>query len=128
MARKSNACSHGGTRDAATRIALGERGTCTDRRIGGITCSIAAKRWWMGAARRFSERCVCNGRDLVRSPCRGGNAYVRPSLPARGLFLVNSQHEDGSWYVRSRSVKFQPYFESGFPYGNDQWISTAGTS
>jgi hypothetical protein len=22
----------------------------------------------------------------------------------------------------------QPYFESGFPYGHDQWISAAGTS
>jgi hypothetical protein len=22
----------------------------------------------------------------------------------------------------------QPYFESGFPYGHDQWISVAGTS
>jgi len=30
--------------------------------------------------------------------------------------------------VRSRSVKFQPYFDSGFPYGHDQWISAAGTN
>ena len=25
-------------------------------------------------------------------------------------------------------MKFQPYFESGFPYGHDQWISHAGTA
>ena len=43
-------------------------------------------------------------------------------------FLLTTQQEDGSWFVRSRSVKFQPYFESGFPYGDDQWISAAGTS
>jgi hypothetical protein len=30
--------------------------------------------------------------------------------------------------VKSRSFPFQPYFESGFPYGPDQWISAAGTS
>jgi hypothetical protein len=23
---------------------------------------------------------------------------------------------------------FQPYFDAGFPYGHDQWISAAGTS
>jgi hypothetical protein len=23
---------------------------------------------------------------------------------------------------------FQPYFESGFPHGHDQWISQAGTA
>jgi len=37
-------------------------------------------------------------------------------------------YPDGSWYVRSRAIKFQPYFESGFPFGHDQWISTAATA
>jgi len=47
----------------------------------------------------------------------------------RGVaFLVSSQHEDGSWHVTSRAMKIQPYFESGFPYGHDQWISHAGTA
>jgi ankyrin repeat protein len=43
-------------------------------------------------------------------------------------FLINTQVEDGSWYVRSRSIPFQPYFDSGFPYGTDQFISTAATN
>ena len=43
-------------------------------------------------------------------------------------FLLNSQFEDGSWFVRSRSIPFQPYFESGFPYGKDQFISMAASS
>jgi squalene cyclase len=42
-------------------------------------------------------------------------------------YLLSTQHPDGSWYVRSRTIKFQPYFESGFPFGHDQWISTAAT-
>jgi hypothetical protein len=25
-------------------------------------------------------------------------------------------------------MKIQPYFESGFPHGHDQWISQSGTS
>jgi squalene cyclase len=46
----------------------------------------------------------------------------------RGVkYLLSTQHADGSWYVRSRSPKFQPFFESGFPYGHDQWISAMAT-
>ena len=42
-------------------------------------------------------------------------------------YLLNTQWEDGSWYVRSRAVKLQPYFQSGFPYDHDQWISSTAT-
>jgi hypothetical protein len=45
-----------------------------------------------------------------------------------GAFLVRTQRDDGSWYVKSRAMKIQPYFESGFPYGHDQWISQAATA
>jgi Squalene-hopene cyclase N-terminal domain len=43
-------------------------------------------------------------------------------------FLWRTRLADGTWYVRSRAPKVQPYFESGFPYGDDQWISAAGTA
>lgn len=47
----------------------------------------------------------------------------------RGVdYLLSTQFPDGSWHVRSRAIKFQPYFESGFPFGHDQWISTAATA
>ena len=47
----------------------------------------------------------------------------------RGVrYLLTTQLEDGSWHVRSRAPKFQPYFESGFPHGQDQWISSAATA
>jgi hypothetical protein len=42
-------------------------------------------------------------------------------------FLLGTQKPDGSWHVISRATKFQIYFESGFPHGHDQWISTMGT-
>jgi ankyrin repeat protein len=41
--------------------------------------------------------------------------------------LLSTQAEDGSWHVASRAPKFQPYFESGFPYAHDQWISQWAT-
>jgi ankyrin repeat protein len=53
------------------------------------------------------------------------------STPAyqRGVdFLLRTRLEDGSWLVRSRAAKFQPYFESGFPHGHDQWISATATA
>src|SRR5262249_47360458 len=56
---------------------------------------------------------------------------VRLSDPAcrRGVeFLLKTQLEDGSWYVKSRAVPLQPYFEGGFPHGHDQWISAAATN
>ena len=46
----------------------------------------------------------------------------------RGIeYLLKTQHADGTWQVKTRSFPFQPYFESGFPYGPDQWISMAGS-
>jgi hypothetical protein len=58
------------------------------------------------------------------------SGVVQPADPVyqRGVkFLLSTQRADGSWYVASRAVKFQPYFEGGFPYGHDQWISSMAT-
>ena len=60
-----------------------------------------------------------------------GAAGISPRDPAyqRGIaFLLRTQAADGSWHVASRSPKFQPYFESGFPYGHDQWISAMASA
>jgi ankyrin repeat protein len=47
----------------------------------------------------------------------------------RGVsFLLRTQHGDGSWHVKNRAMKIQPYFDSGCPYEHDQWISAAGTA
>lgn len=42
-------------------------------------------------------------------------------------YLLRTQAGDGSWYVASRAPKFQPYFDGGFPYGHDQWVSQMAT-
>jgi ankyrin repeat protein len=47
----------------------------------------------------------------------------------RGVeFLLKTQLADGSWHVRSRAPKFQPYFQGGFPHDHDQWISASATA
>jgi N-acyl-D-amino-acid deacylase len=47
----------------------------------------------------------------------------------RGVaFLLSTQYPDGTWLVKTHSFPVQRYFESGFPFGRHQWISTAGTS
>lgn len=43
-------------------------------------------------------------------------------------FLLTTQAADGTWHVKSRSLEFQPYFETGYPYEHDQWISSAGAA
>jgi ankyrin repeat protein len=43
-------------------------------------------------------------------------------------YLLRTQAEDGTWLVKTRAIWLQPYFESGFPYGRDQFISAAGTA
>jgi hypothetical protein len=55
---------------------------------------------------------------------------VEPSNRAyrKGLeYLLHTQIDDGTWIVESRAVPIQAYFESGFPYGVNQWISAAAT-
>jgi ankyrin repeat protein len=47
----------------------------------------------------------------------------------RGVaYLLRTQLPDGTWRVSSRAPKFQPYFQSGFPYEHDQWISSSATA
>ncbi|MGH9719153.1 MAG: ankyrin repeat domain-containing protein [Bryobacteraceae bacterium] len=56
---------------------------------------------------------------------------IAVSSPAyqRGIqYLLNSQLEDGSWYVRTRAAAIQPYFDSDFPHGPDQFISAAASN
>ena len=68
------------------------------------------------------------GQALVALKVAGALAAADPAYQRGVEFLLATQLEDGSWYVRSRSIPFQPYFESGFPHGHDQWISAAATN
>jgi ankyrin repeat protein len=58
-----------------------------------------------------------------------GRMTVSDPVFRKGVdYLLSTQAGDGSWRVRSRAIWLQPYLDSGFPYGQDQFISTAGTA
>ena len=57
-----------------------------------------------------------------------GMAATHPVYSLGVDFLLRTQKGDGSWLVKTRAASFQPYFESGFPHGHDQWISQSGTA
>lgn len=58
-----------------------------------------------------------------------GKMVVTDPVYRKGVdYLLRSQAPDGSWLVKTRSIWVQPYFESGFPYERDQFISAAGTA
>lgn len=60
---------------------------------------------------------------------RAGSVSAEHPAVRRGLrYLTDTQCDDGSWHVVTRADGFQAYFESGFPHGEDQFISIAASS
>ena len=68
------------------------------------------------------------GTALVALHQAAGLAAGDPVYRRGVKYLLATQLGDGTWHVRSRSKPFQTYFESGFPYGKDQFISLAASS
>jgi hypothetical protein len=68
------------------------------------------------------------GQTLVAMHQAGGLPTASTVYRAGITFLLNTQADDGSWFVRSRARGTQPYVNSGFPYGTNQFISAAGTA
>jgi N-acyl-D-amino-acid deacylase len=67
----------------------------------------------------------------------GQTLYVlhEAGLPATSVFyqrgveyLLAAQHDDGSWFVETRSRPVQVFFDNGDPHGKSQFISIAATS
>jgi N-acyl-D-amino-acid deacylase len=56
-----------------------------------------------------------------------GVAAKSPAYQRGVRFLLDTQLADGSWLVPTRTLATQIYFESGFPHGEHQFISAAGT-
>jgi ankyrin repeat protein len=71
--------------------------------------------------------------EVLAALREAGGILTRDPVYQRGLrFLLSTQKADGSWYVKSRlhppAPVSPPYFETGFPYEHDQFISVMGTS
>jgi ankyrin repeat protein len=67
------------------------------------------------------------GRALVA--LHGAGMAASDPVYQKGVkFLMDTQMADGSWYVKTRALALQPFFDSGFPHGFNQAVSAAGTS
>jgi ankyrin repeat protein len=75
----------------------------------------------------MSNSAYSTGRALFALQAAG--LAVSDPVYRRGMeYLLKNQLADGSWYVRTRALGFQPYFETGFPHGVNQSISAAATN
>src|SRR6266581_7418938 len=63
------------------------------------------------------------GTALVALHQAGGVATADPAYRNGLRFLLAKQLDDGSWHVPTRSTPIQTYYESGYPHGEDQFIS-----
>jgi squalene-hopene/tetraprenyl-beta-curcumene cyclase len=55
---------------------------------------------------------------------QAGGVATSDAAYQRGLtWLLKAQQADGSWHVATRSTPIQTYYESGYPHGEDQFIS-----
>jgi hypothetical protein len=68
------------------------------------------------------------GQALVALTASGAIGRDDPARRRGVEFLMDTQLADGSWFVRSRALAIQPYFEADFPHGRDQFISAAATN
>lgn len=68
------------------------------------------------------------GQALVALHIAGGLETTHPQYRRGVEFLLSTQFDDGAWFVKGRSFPFQPEFDSGFPFGHDQWVSIGGTA
>lgn len=68
------------------------------------------------------------GQALVALHQAGGLPVTHRAYQRGVQYLLANQAADGSWMVVTRTYPLQKYFESGFPYGHNQWISAAGSS
>jgi ankyrin repeat protein len=68
------------------------------------------------------------GQALYALHTAGGFPSTHAACRRGVQFLLKTQLQDGSWFVQTRSVPVQPYFESGFPHGRSQFISCAATA
>ena len=109
----------GADRGALEKMATGLR--ATQQTDGG----------WSSLDGRSSEA-YSTGETLFALHEAGGVAITDPAW-RRGIeYLLRTQAADGSWHVESRlrppAPVSPPYFETGYPYGHDQFISAMGAS
>jgi ankyrin repeat protein len=77
---------------------------------------------------RLQSDAYATGQAVYALRVGAGITKPDPAIDRAQRFLLGTQLEDGTWYVRRRAFPFQPTMNSGFPHGRDSWISAAATS
>jgi ankyrin repeat protein len=107
--------------DSATRVRLARELIATQRSDGG----------WGSVEGRVSEA-YSTGEALFALHEAGEVAKSDVHWQRGVAFLTRTQAADGSWHVPSRlhapARLSPPYFDSGYPYDHDQFISVAGAA
>ena len=59
----------------------------------------------------------------------GGGVKTTDATYQKGVkYLLRTQDDDGAWFVNKRAVPANNYLDTGFPYGQSQYVSYAATS
>ncbi len=85
-----------------------------------------------GQLKGGSSDAYATGEVLMALSDAGGVSTAGVAYQKALRYLLRTQNPDGTWHVITRlhapAPLSPPYFETGFPYGPDQFISAAGTS
>ena len=112
----------------ALALAWANQGSESARRSARVLLSMQrADGGWSQVPGTDSDA-YATGQAMFALHTAGGVPATDSSYQKGVNFLLRTQAVDGTWQVKSRAIWLQPYFESGFPYGQDQFISTAGTA
>ena len=76
---------------------------------------------------KMESDAYATGSALAALHQAGGIATTSAAYQQGLRWLLAHQLADGSWHVRTRSEPIQSYYESGFPHGDDQFISITGS-
>jgi len=76
----------------------------------------------------LSSDAYATGQALTALAEAGGMGASDPVYQRGVKFLLSTQLEDGSWFVPTRTLPVQPYFDAEFPYERNQFISAAATN
>ena len=107
------------------------------KEAGADAKDVAAAAWELLQAQRAdggwsqldggTSDAYATGSALVALHQAGKLKADAPAYRAGLAYLLKTQRADGTWFVKSRSRPFQPYYESGFPHEKDQFISIAAS-